>query len=111
MTESTLTESGYTIRPLGPETWEAFAQFAEPHKAWASADAGAPPLDSPLVESRHHVEPGGRAGRADGGEDTEGEADNNGCQQPRPRGAGKVVCAGPLGVSGSTALPGKELRC
>jgi GNAT superfamily N-acetyltransferase len=31
MTEATTTVSEYTIKPLGPDTWEAFAQLAERH--------------------------------------------------------------------------------
>ena len=31
MTDATLTVDGYTIKPLGPDTWEAFADLAERH--------------------------------------------------------------------------------
>jgi hypothetical protein len=31
MTEAEPTINGYTIKPLGPDTWEAFAQLAERH--------------------------------------------------------------------------------
>jgi len=31
MTEAEPTASEYTIKPLGPDTWEAFAQLAERH--------------------------------------------------------------------------------
>ena len=31
MTDAALTVNGYTIKPLGPDTWEAFADLAERH--------------------------------------------------------------------------------